>query len=383
MESGAAARRSGGLEAAVTRREFLGAAALAAGLASGVRPVSGGEAAPAPRQLPEPSAKRLPRWRGFNLLEKFTLNQNAPYVERDFGWLERWGFDFVRLPMDYRCWTDPERPAEPAAGKGEKVLKEIDQAVEFGARHGIHVNLNLHRGPGYCVNPPKERLDLWKDGAAQDAFAAQWVLVARRYKGIPSARVSFDLLNEPADLDPATYARVVRRAVEAIRAEDPSRLIIADGLRWGTRPVEELSDLGIGQSTRGYEPMEVSHFRASWIGGSDRWPEPTWPLQRGKQTPLDKATLRQERIEPWKRLEAKGVGIHVGEWGAFNRTPHAVALAWMRDCLALWQEAGWGWALWNLRGGFGVLDSDRADVKYETFRGHKLDREMLEVLKNG
>jgi endoglucanase len=53
----------------------------------------------------------------------------------------------------------------------------------------------------------------------------------------------------------------------------------------------------------------------------------------------------------------------------------------MRDNLTLWKEAGWGWALWNFRGAFGVLDSGRADVKYEEFRGHQLDREMLELLK--
>jgi endoglucanase len=55
----------------------------------------------------------------------------------------------------------------------------------------------------------------------------------------------------------------------------------------------------------------------------------------------------------------------------------------MRDCLALWKDAGWGWSLWELRGGFGVLDSQRADVEYESFRGHKLDREMLNLLQQG
>jgi endoglucanase len=73
--------------------------------------------------------------------------------------------------------------------------------------------------------------------------------------------------------------------------------------------------------------------------------------------------------------------VHVGEWGVFNSTPHPVALAWMRDVLDLWKEAGWGWALWNLRGGFGVLDSARSDVQYEDFRGHKLDRQMLKLLQ--
>ena len=76
----------------------------------------------------------------------------------------------------------------------------------------------------------------------------------------------------------------------------------------------------------------------------------------------------------------QGVAVHVGEWGCFKH--HDVSLAWMRDVLALWRDAGWGWALWNLRGAFGVLDSNRADVAYESFRGHELDRAMLELLRS-
>ena len=39
----------------------------------------------------------------------------------------------------------------------------------------------------------------------------------------------------------------------------------------------------------------------------------------------------------------------------------AVVLAWMRDVLSLWKEAGWGWCLWNLRGAFGV-EAPRVDA---------------------
>jgi endoglucanase len=55
----------------------------------------------------------------------------------------------------------------------------------------------------------------------------------------------------------------------------------------------------------------------------------------------------------------------------------------MGDQLALWKEAGWGWSMWNLRGDFGILDSNREDVRYEDYRGHKLDRRMLELLLEG
>ena len=71
----------------------------------------------------------------------------------------------------------------------------------------------------------------------------------------------------------------------------------------------------------------------------------------------------------------------VGEFGCNNGTPHAVALAWMEHCLKLWKAKGLGWALWNLRGRFGIMDSGRTDIAYEDFNGHKLDRGMLELLR--
>jgi endoglucanase len=86
-------------------------------------------------------------------------------------------------------------------------------------------------------------------------------------------------------------------------------------------------------------------------------------------------------IRPWRDAQAQGIGVIVGEFGAFNQTSHPVTLAWMEDCLKNWKEAGWGWALWNFRGSFGILDSGREDVEYEEFHGHKLDRKMLELLR--
>jgi endoglucanase len=360
----------------MNRREFLQTTAALA-LSTAATPLLPLGAA----EKPSPTAQHLPRWRGFNLLEKFVHQRrgNPPFQESDFAVMADWGFDFARLPLSYLCWTDPN----DWLTLREEDLKDIDAAVELGHKHGVHINLNFHRAPGYCVNPPKEPLDLWQDEKALDACAVHWGHFAKRYRSIPNDRLSFDLLNEPADVPEASYVRVVEHLVAAIRAQDPHRLIIADGLRWGRDPVHGLAGLGIAQSTRGYDPMEVSHYQAGWIHGSDKWPAPTWPLNRGQHGTTNKDTLRKERIQPWKQLEQKHVGIHVGEWGAFNKTPHAVALAWMRDCLDLWKEAGWGWSLWNLRGGFGVLDSQRADVKYEEFRGHLLDREMLKVLQAG
>ena len=80
------------------RRSFLGLLATGAALPRSTW---------AGLDLPEPTPKDLPRWRGFNLLEKFMAGNPRPFREEDFDWIADLGFNFVRLPMDYRCWTDP------------------------------------------------------------------------------------------------------------------------------------------------------------------------------------------------------------------------------------------------------------------------------------
>lgn len=367
------------MHSSITRRTFVAQSTSSlAGLALLPQAFAADPKSPPP--LPEPAPNRLPRWRGFNLLEKFTRRNegNPPFRERDFEWIAKWGFNFARLPMSYLCWSD----AAHWRSFREDELKHIDQAVEFGKQHGVHVNLNFHRAPGYCVNPPAEPKSLWTDDEALEVCALHWAAFAKRHRGIPNRELTFDLLNEPADVSDDIYFRVVKRLVEAIRAEDPSRLIIADGLRWGNKPVPKLIPLGVAQSTRGYQPMRVSHHKASWVNGQN-WPEPSWPLTLKEGDVWDKERLRKEQVEPWLQLAKQGSGVHVGEWGPFNRTLQSVALPWMKDYLDLWKEAGWGWALWNLRGSFGIVDSGREGVAYDDMDGHKLDRTMLELLQAG
>ena len=95
----------------------------------------------------------------------------------------------------------------------------------------------------------------------------------------------------------------------------------------------------------------------------------------------DREWLWKQCIEPWQEVERQGTGVMVGEWGVFNRTPHDVVLRWAEDCLANWQKAGWGWAMWNFRGSMGVMDSGRRDIRYEDFEGHKLDRKLMDLLQ--
>lgn len=482
------------------------------------------------KTLPKATYDKLPAsWKGFNLLEKFN-GRNDRFVEDDFRWIRDFGFNFVRLPMDYRGWiVDGDwRKID------EKVLEHIDEAVRFGEKYGVHVNVNFHRAPGYTVAHPPEAKSVWTDPEALEVCTLHWKAFARRYKGVSNDRVSFNLFNEPAidkDLLPQCIA-AHRAIIRGIREEDPERLIICDGSEWGNRPFFELVDEKIGQATRGYAPNEISHYQASWMNSKD-FPYPTWPMVSGEGTiyspgqsgiedrfkgfplsvegpfpaatrlrvrvgtvsgdtdfavtadgktlfehkfrpgpgqgewkevvfkpewniyqnnydrdyevdvPAGTKTLElkltggqwlvvqeiglksdkqpketvvrcsqgwnqepssfryaenaggasvtggdvkdrdwlRKRLDPWVEVRKQGSGVLVGEFGAFSPCPHDVTLRWMGDMVANWRELGFGFALWNFRGAFGILDSGRKDVDYEDFHGHKLDRKMLELLQ--
>ena len=328
----------------------------------------------------------LPRWRGFNLLELFSRQGPADrrsddFREDDFRWIANWGFDFVRIPMDYTLWIEGDDIYRPR----EATLEQIDRVVRLGERYELHVSLNFHAAPGYCINPKPEPFNLWQDEEALQAFCFHWGLFAERYRGIPAERLSFDLVNEPrvpSELGSrADHERVIRTATSAIRERDPGRPIIADGLEVGKVPAPELADLGIAQSCRAYQPAGVSHYRAGWVGGSDRWPSPAWPQPASHPGGAWDRTALEGHYAPWADLARQGIGGHCGEAGAHQYTPHRVVLAWLDDVLDILTGHNIGFALWNLRGTFGILDSGREDVAYEDWHGQELDRALLELLR--
>jgi endoglucanase len=327
-------------------------------------------------QAAQPKAQTvLPRWRGFNLLDMFTMRSKGDFSADDFRWIRDFGFDFVRFPTVYRLWIEDGDDYQIH----EPMLAKLDRGIELANKHGLHVSLNFHRGPGYSVNREfKEPHNLWKDQTALDAFCFHWQLMAKRYQGISKDKLSFDLINEPpsigSQMSRADHERVVRTTVKAIREINPDRLVIADGLSWGRQTAPELADLSIGQSTRGYDPMFISHCGASWVNYRD-YPDPAWPGHGWNRKRLE------QHYQPWVDLAKMGVGVHCGEAGSYNKTPHSIVLAWFRDVLEILTDNNIGVALWNFRGSFGIMDSGRTDVDYEDFHGHKLDRRMLALLQ--
>lgn len=389
------------------RRDFIkksGSLALALGL-------GGSAMAATANNLPR---NVIPRWRGFNLLDFFSPDpsRSRPSTKEDyFRWMSDWGFDFVRIPMAYPYYLKFDRSRNIRPDEvyqfDEAMVDRIDKLVDMAHKYGLHVSLNLHRAPGYCVNAGfHEPYNLWTDQEALDAFCHHWNMWAQRYKNISSDKISFDLVNEPSMREDMNdqhsrrstvpghlYRKLAKAASDTIRSANPDHLVIADGNDVGKNVIPEITDLNIAQSCRGYYPGIISHYKAPWANKDpDSLPEPKWPgtiqmLQTDsisgeavyRPMVLERKML-EEFYAPWIALVEQGVGVHCGECGCWNKTPHKVFLAWFEDVLDIMTSHGIGYGIWEFSGSFGLLDSGREDIAYEDWYGHKLDRDMLNLL---
>ena len=204
--------------------------------------------------------------------------------------------------------------------------------------------------------------------------------------------MSFDLVNEPFKRqDPNDqhspggpvpineYRKVAEAALKTIKGVNKKRLVIADGNGGGGIAIPEFADLDLNQSCRGYFPMHISHHKASWVfKDPESLPPPSWPGMHNDR--LYRREDLEKHYAPWIALLAQGVGVHCGELGCYNKTPHEVFLAWFGDILDILDENEIGFGLWEFSGTFGVLNSGRTDIEYEDWYGEKLDRKLLNLL---
>ena len=427
--------------------------------------------------LPTQTKTSTGRWRGFNLTNLAMKGPNeSPYEEEDFKWIHELGFNFIRLPLDFRIWTDPN----DAKVFDEQKLKQIDQAIQFGQKYKIHVCLSLHAGANSATDDPVD-------------FYSQWQMFATRYQGIASSDLSFNLSSDQTKIDVDNYQKFIRDTVTEIWEIDPNRLVLIDGLDFGKTPLLSLARMPLIQVNRSLGPS----FMNDWSGATS-FPVPTWPMtmprlsrkihrlkiqgkilsegtlrilvgdvprkaklivkangklieelspsnfgkliklpkytnkillsseganfeiegikiippqslgfapinliptkeiseklgvialdEKGKvqnqyEVTFDRKWLTDSNVVPWLPAQKLGIKIFVSEFGTPRAIPHPAALAWMEDHLNNWKGLGWGWALSNFKGSFGILDSKRTDAKYEDFHGHKLDRKMLNLLQ--
>ncbi|HEY8896883.1 MAG TPA: cellulase family glycosylhydrolase [Niastella sp.] len=136
---------------------------------------------------------KLPKWKGFNIPDFFQPDPEyvgTPTGEEYFKWIADWGFDFIRMPVAYPTYLNitPHQKyitADDVYKIDENKVSQIEKTIYLAQKYNLHVSLNLHRAPGYCVSTGYyEPYNLWTEKNAQDAFTHHWSFWAKRFKNM-------------------------------------------------------------------------------------------------------------------------------------------------------------------------------------------------------
>ena len=266
----------------------IGNSAALAVLASTLSAVAFSDGASEPGAAPGGKTWRpSERWIGVNLpycLYHREVRKDARYREEDFRLVAKLGFNFIRLPLDYRCWIKDGDWHQI----DERALDPLDEAIEWAKKYNLHVQFCFHRIPGYSVNRwPAEKTDILKNPDALVAAKRHWAYFAKRWRDVPNETLSFNLFNEPGDhaFSAEKLVEIEFALADAIHAEDPKRFIVCDGLN--ARPVKALESRSglVGQAARGYSPSSLSNYGNAWMGEYAMRMKPRWPMY-GFTSPL-------------------------------------------------------------------------------------------------
>ena len=174
---------------------------------------------------PEP---RGARFRGVNLSGADFTSSALPGVEgRDYGWPTHAEVDYFAAKgvNTFRIGFLWERMQPKAYGSlTASYAAKLDDLVAYVTAHGANVILNpqnFARYYGHLVG---------SSAAPNAAFADFWRRIATRYSA--SARVMFNLVNEPNGLPTEQWVGAANAAIAAIRSTGATNLIHVPGNAW-------------------------------------------------------------------------------------------------------------------------------------------------------
>ena len=285
------------------------------------------------------------------------LPQRDP-TEEDFATLAEWGATLARYQM-VRNWSavgDNRDLDEFRAWIDGKIDCLATVVLPCARKYGIKVVVDLHVTPGGRTED--REMAMFREKEFADAFVETWRRIATRLKGNADAIYGYDLVNEPNQIGraPFDYWTLQRRAAEAVREIDPDTAIVVESNDWDSPGAfAYLSPLRMDNviyQVHCYRPMEFTHQGVGGRPVGPVWPDPSKGWDRD---------LIRRTMEPVREFQKRhGARIYVGEFSASTWAPGADA--YLRDCIAVFEEFGWDWSYHAFRewGGWSVEHASEA-----------------------
>jgi endoglucanase len=307
---------------------------------------------------------------------------NDLYRPDDFARMRSLGFDHVRVSIQ------PDFLA-PKLGSGDPELSEermalFDKAMAGVLKNDLSVVLDNH--------PTSQMKDKIAVNDSYRGIMGQWWrnfsgYVAHQGQYAPD-RTYLELLNEPeaSFSDVEKYRTIIGQFISDIRASTSDYTIVVGGNNWNSPEAIfnglkiPFSDPKLLYTFHFYKPMEFTHQALEnagpyfgklkgvrWdVGPNSISDDEIATLDPGVRSGMQKYSKASHRkadlawaftqLRSW--CESHNQAAWLGEFGVYNKgAPPADRAAWIRDVRELAEENGFGWALWEARGGFGLFQT--------------------------
>ncbi|MEJ2571853.1 MAG: cellulase family glycosylhydrolase [Anaerolineales bacterium] len=316
-------------------------------------------------------------------------------TEDDIHQIADWGFDHIRLPIDYPILEDDSTPAV----YHESGFAYLDHCLAWCQDNGLRVVFDIHKAPGYSFTNTLEAEmtavnTLFTEPSMQQRFVNLWGAITRRYIHQAEDFLAFELLNEIVLPESSPWNTLAQQTVNHIREEDPHRLIIVGGNNYNA--ITELTNIQLNpdpyllHTFHFYEPLVVTHQKAPWViemeqfnktvnypgeaPGLAQFLEAQHPIQMPRYQQsfgrrLDKQLL-EDMLQPAQQfMQQTDEILYCGEFGVINRAPMQTRINWNRDFIDILNENRIGYAYWSYKEmDFGLVDKNSDLINEELLR---------------
>lgn len=320
---------------------------------------------------------QTPFSKGVNLTGWFSSSNTRSipfnkFGKKDIQDIKSLGCDVIRLPITLHGMTS----GAPDYIVDTLFYYYLDQVIDWTEELNMNLIIDNHTIPDATSK------------AVETPLLKIWPQMARHYKN-RSARVFYEILNEPNTLLASDWAKIQAKVVDSIRAYDTIHTIIVTGADWGgisgLTALKKLSDPNLIYSFHFYDPFLFTHQGATWpnpsLGDLAGVPFPydparmpacpeslkgTWvqsSLANSYKTDGTIAKLKSSIDLAARYATTNGVPVFCGEFGVYNlKSPDADRVEWYKVVPGYLSEKGIPWTMWDYQGGFGLFNKGSNDV---------------------
>ena len=307
-------------------------------------------------------------------------------VEDDIKNISEFGFDHVRVPVDYMVLEDEEGNLK------ESGFQYLENCRLWCKKYNLKMLIDLHEAYGYTFDPMKktDKRKFFLDSDLQARFFKLWTEILNRFKD-HTDMVAFEPLNEVVPEDDEiinAWNGILTKYIALVRSIASDAYIVVGGVCYNSVKSVPWLDVPVDDHVvynfHCYEPLMFTHQGAHWIDVMPRdfridYPKTLKEYQEASSIlPKEMAgAIFEEGISEIgpkffedlfapaiKKATKDDVPMYCGEYGVIDLADKEAALRWIRDIHITFHKYGIGSALWNYKSmDYGISDAENVVIK--------------------